>query len=153
MIITFLASFLIWILFAGLIYLWVIDGRVKREVALHAFLSALIAWGAAELIKSLFPIPRPFVTDHFPPLTLTIPIDGSFPSGHTAASFALATSVWLHNKKLGLYFIIIALTIGVSRVLANVHWPLDIIGGTVIGIIVSWVVEKLHVFTLVKKHI
>ena len=65
----------------------------------------------------------------------------------------LATSVWLHNKKLGLYFIIIALTIGVSRVLANVHWPLDIIGGTVFGIIVSWVVEKLHVFTLVKKHI
>ena len=153
MIITFLASILIWILFAGLVYLWVIDGRVKREVALHAFLSALIAWGAAELLKSLFPIPRPFVTDHFPPLTLTIPIDSSFPSGHTAASFALATSVWLHNKKLGLYFIIIALTIGVSRVLANVHWPLDIIGGTVIGIIVSWVVEKLHVFTLVKKHI
>ena len=152
MIITFLASFLIWILFAGLIYLWVIDGRVKREVALHAFLSALIAWGAAELIKSLFPTTRPFVTDNFPPLTLTIPIDGSFPSGHTAASFALATSVWLHNKKLGLFFVIIALTIGVSRVLANVHWPLDIIGGIIVGIVISLIVERLHVFPLVKKH-
>ena len=151
MIITFLASFLIWILFAGLIYLWVIDGRIKREVALHAFLSALMAWGAAELLKSLFPISRPFVTDNFPPLTLTIPIDGSFPSGHTAAAFALATSVWLHNKKLGLFFITIALTIGVSRVLANVHWPLDIVGGVVVGTIVSLMVEKLHVFQLVKK--
>lgn len=151
-IITFLASFLIWILFAGLVYLWVVDGRVKREVALHAFLSALIAWGAAELLKSLIPIPRPFVTDRFPPLTLTIPTDGSFPSGHTAASFALVVSVWLHNKKLGLFFVIIALTIGIARVLANVHWPIDIIGGIVVGTAVSLIIERLHVFPLVKKH-
>ena len=115
------------------------------------FLSALIAWGTAELNKKSFPTTRPFVTDNFPPLTLTVPIDGSFPSGHTAAAFALATSVWLHNKKLGLFFITIALTIGVSRVLANVHWPLDIVGGVVVGTIVSLMVEKLHVFQLVKK--
>jgi len=153
MIITFLASILIWILFAGLVYLWVIDGRVKREVALHAFLSALIAWGAAEFLKSLFPIPRPFVIDNFSPLTLTIPIDGSFPSGHTAASFALAISVWLHNKKLGLFFILIALTIGISRVLANVHWPLDITGGIIVGIVISLIVDRLHVFPLVKNRL
>jgi len=152
MVITFLASFLIWLLFAGLAYLWIIDGRIKKEVALHAFLATLVAVGAAELLKILFPTARPFVTEHLSPLTLTIPHSGSFPSSHTAAAFALAFSVWRHNKKIGTAFLATALTIGIARIAAAVHWPLDILCGAIIGIVVSLAVERLHVFPLLKKH-
>ena len=57
-IVTFMASFLIWIMLGGLLVLWLIDGRIKKEQALHAFLSALIAWVIAEMLKNLIPSVR-----------------------------------------------------------------------------------------------
>lgn len=152
MVITFLASYLIWILFAGLAYLWVIDGRIKKEVALHAFLATAVAVGIAELVKMLIPVPRPFLMNHLIPLTATIPTDASFPSSHTAAGFALSFSVWRHNRKAGWFFLGIALVIGISRVLAQVHRPIDIVAGAILGIVISMAVERLHVFPLLKKH-
>ena len=41
--ITFAASFLIWLMFAGLLVLWIIDGKIKKEEALHALFASLIA--------------------------------------------------------------------------------------------------------------
>ena len=99
LIITFAASFLIWLMFAGLVVLWIIDGRMKKEQALHALFASIIAWVLTQMIKGLLPTMRPFQLNGTMPMTLTIPFDGSFPSGHTATAFALAVSVWLHNKK------------------------------------------------------
>src|SRR3990172_133041 len=104
-IVTFMASFLIWIMFAGLLVLWLIDGRIKKEQALHAFLSALIAWVIAEMLKNLIPSIRPFKIYGNTPLTFTIPTDNSFHSSHAAATFAIATSVWLHDRRLGMIFV------------------------------------------------
>ena len=100
--VAFIASFLIWIMFGGLLVLWLIDGRIKKEQALHAFLAALIAWVVAEMLKNLIPSIRPFKINGYVPLTFTIPTDSSFPSSHAAATFAMETSVWLNNKKLGI---------------------------------------------------
>lgn len=149
--ITFVASFLIWFMFAGLVFLWVIDGRVTKEVVLHALLACITAWVIAEMIKTLFPTTRPFIMDGKLPLTLTIPFDAAFPSSHETISFALAATVWYHNKKIGAAFVITAILIGVGRVVANVHYPIDILGGAILGLIVATTVEKLHVFSLVKK--
>ncbi len=151
MLITFLASGLIWVLFAGLLYLWVIDGRIKKEVALHALLATLMAVGAAELIKILIPVPRPFVLDQVLPLTLTIPHTGSFPSSHTAGAMALAFTVWRHNRKLGWVFMCIAFIIGTARIVADVHRPIDVLVGSGLGILISMAIERLHVFPLLKK--
>lgn len=148
--ITFLASILIWLMFAGLFVLWLIDGRIKREAVLHALFSSLVAWVFAQMIKSLLPTQRPFELNGFSPMTLTLPIDGAFPSAHTAVAFALATSVWLHNKKIGLIFLITAALIGLGRFLGNVHYFVDIVGGAVIGIVVVYIFEKLHLFKLIK---
>src|SRR3989344_1182880 len=88
--ITFLASFLIWFMFAGILVLWLIDGRIKKEVALHALISSLVAWLFTQMFKSLIPSYRPFVVAGVIPMTLTIPTDGSFPSGHSASAFGMA---------------------------------------------------------------
>lgn len=150
MTVTFLASFLIWFMFAGLILLWFIDGKLKKEQALHALLSSVIAWILTVMIKNLIPIPRPFHADGGMPMTLTIPLDASFPSTHTAVAFALAVSIWLHNRKYGLVFIIAAFFVGWGRIAGNVHYFGDVLAGAAIGISVSYITEKLHLYKLLK---
>jgi len=55
----------------------------------------------------------------------------------------LATLVFLYNKKLGIIFYILAVLVGVGRVLALVHYPVDILGGAILGIICGFIVFKL----------
>ena len=108
--VTFLASILIWLMFAGLLVLWIIDGRIKKEQALHAFFSAILAWTVANMIKSLFPTLRPFEINAGPVWTIsTYHSSGAFPSAHAATAFALAFTIWLHDKKLGIIFLLSAL--------------------------------------------
>lgn len=150
MLVTFLASFLIWFMFAGVAFLWLVDGRIKREEALHAIFAALAAWVTAQMIKNLFPTERPFEANGDLPMTLTVPNDSAFPSGHTSSAFGMAASLWLHNKKLGLIFTLGAVLIGWARVVSNVHYFIDILGGAVLGIATAYLVGKLHLYKLVK---
>jgi undecaprenyl-diphosphatase len=148
LLITFLASFLIWFMFAGLITLWLIDGRIKKEQVLHALFSALLAWIISQMIKSLLPTLRPFEINGEPPLTITVPFDSGFPSGHTAASFGLATSIWLHNKKVGFVFILAAILVGWGRIISNVHYLGDVLAGIVLGVATTFLLRRLHLFKL-----
>jgi len=145
LLITFLASFLIWFMFLGLVILWVIDGRVKKEQALHAFLSSIIAWLVTEMIKSFFPTTRPFVTNGHDPLTITTPTNSAFPSTHAAVAFAIAVTLFLHDKRLGSAFLVSAIVVGAARIISQVHYPFDIFGGAVVGVLIALIVEKLHV--------
>lgn len=149
-VVTFLASFLIWIMFFGVLVLWVIDGRIKKEVAFHAIFAATAAWVLAEMIKNLIPSVRPFNVNGLTPLTLTAPVGGAFPSGHSASAFALATSIFLHQKRLGFIFLLGAFGVGVGRVLSNVHFPLDIVGGVVLGVLSAYLAKRAHLFGLFK---
>lgn len=148
--VTFLASFLIFVLYAALFILWVIDGRVKKEEALHAFVSSVFALGLAKILKGVFDTARPFVQNGGGVSTLNVPTDGAFPSSHAAASFALAYAIWTHDRKLGVAFLVTALIIGVARIWANVHYPIDIAGGAILGIAVAHFLGKLHVGKLLK---
>ena len=149
--ITFLASFLIWFMFAGLIILWVIDGKIKKEQALHAFIATLIAWVITEMLKSFIPSQRPFIIQEIAPLTVTIPSVPSFPSGHSAAAFATAATVWMHEKRSGYYFLVIAVLVALGRIISHVHTIPDVLVGATIGILTALILEKLHVEKLVGK--
>ena len=142
--IEFFATFLIWFLFAGLIILWFIDGKIKKEQVVHALAACAVAWIIAFLIKRFFPTLRPFVTNGKEIEVMLRPTDGAFPSEHTTLAFALATTIFMHDKKIGWVYLIAAVAIGISRVLANVHYPVDIVGGAFLGTIVAVVIEKVH---------
>lgn len=135
-------------MFAGLVVLWFVDGKIKKEQAFHALVSTLIAWSIADMIKNLFPIVRPFELTGIIPLTATIPLDGSFPSGHSAASWAMATTVWLHDKRIGYLFFLEAFGVSLGRVLSGVHYPIDVIVGIIIGFSVSYLFERLHLYKI-----
>ena len=67
----------------------------------------------------------------------------SFPSLHTAMSVAFAGAwLWSGHKKIGWLLMLWALIIGISRVIAGVHYPTDIIGGIGSGLLASWLVWR-----------
>lgn len=94
------------------------------------------------LIHVFIQIPRP-ATDPEEYITPLVKASGfSFPSNHAMIFFALATILFLKNKKLGLIFYIFAGFVGVARIFAAVHYPFDIIAGALIGTIVAYFISK-----------
>ena len=148
LIIMFFATFLIWFLYVGLVVLWFIDGRIRKEQVVHAIVAGIVAWTIAYLIKNAFPTVRPFVLNGREIDVLFAPTDSAFPSGHTAVAFSIAVTIFMHDRRVGWWYMACALLIGIARVFANVHYPLDIFGGALIGTLTSVIVEKRHAFAL-----
>lgn len=72
--------------------------------------------------------------------------DFSFPSGHTAASFAVAVVLLLRApKKISIPATVVAVLISLSRLYVGVHYPTDVLGGAVIGtacaFLAVWIVD------------
>jgi len=151
--IEFFATFLIWVLYAGLVVLWFIDGKIRKEQVVHALVAGALAWLIAFAIKRLFPTLRPFILNGGEVDVLMVPTDSAFPSAHTALAFSLAVTIFMHDRKVGFWYLAAALMIGTTRVLANVHYPIDILGGAFIGTIIAVVIEKTHMFQLLPRKI
>ncbi|MFA6177849.1 MAG: phosphatase PAP2 family protein [Candidatus Paceibacterota bacterium] len=108
-------------------------------------LSVGVTWFFNKFIaKILFYVFRPFIV--FSQVLPLFPETGyAFPSGHTAVASALAFSLFFINKKAGLpaqagyVFMFFALLIGLARVIAGVHFPIDILGGFFLGFLMSFI--------------
>ena len=50
----------------------------------------------------------------------------------------MATAIYFYNKKWGIFFFLATILITVSRVIAGIHYPSDIVGGALIGIAVAY---------------
>lgn len=88
-------------------------------------------------------VPRPFV-DSVGHLLLDHKENTSFPSNHLMFMTIFATVFLLAKRiKTGLLFSLLALGIGWSRVFLGVHYPADIAGGALIGVIVSALLWRL----------
>ena len=100
-------------------------------------------------LKPLIARPRPY--SYFPEMTLLIaPLsDFSFPSGHTFASFASATALYLHHKRLGIAAYILAAVIAFTRLYLYVHFPSDVLAGLLLGIVSGWV--AYHITTAIQR--
>ncbi len=110
------------------------DGTRRRwYLFLEAIMAIILSRGLiTEIIRFFYYNPRPFEALGF---TSLIPESGaSFPSGHAAWFFALAMVIFFRNKKWGSFFFVCALIMGFARIYAGVHWPLDVLGGIVVGI-------------------
>ncbi len=118
------------------------DSRARFHEIILIGLSAILARGIlTTLIKFIVDRPRPYIALSFTPL-ITSP-DSAFPSGHATFFFAVAMAVWYLNRRWGNWLFLSAILIGLARVVAGVHWPLDILAGALIGVISAIIVRSL----------
>ena len=89
-------------------------------------------------IKPLVARIRPYVVLNDITILTHQPGDHSFPSGHSAGSFACAWAFFrAYKKKWGVPALVLAALVSLSRLYVGVHYPTDVLGGVVIGIIVG----------------
>jgi len=105
------------------------------------FLSGMFSWLFANLLKNILEINRPFVDLGIVPLHFESGF--SFPSLHTTVFTAIAVAMFLINKKAGFIFLIIAILIGLSRIVIGVHYPFDILGGLFVGTLVGLIFREI----------
>ena len=95
-------------------------------------------------VKNLVARTRPYDVNTSVQLLVAKLHDYSFPSGHTAASFASVTALYLAGeKKLWKPALVLACLIAVSRLYLYVHYPTDVLAGAVIGILCGAAASKL----------
>lgn len=82
---------------------------------------------------------RPFEVLGKAPLAVN-PSNNAFPSDHALLVFTAAFVVWAATKnwRLGVSLMIGGIIVGWGRVLALVHWPVDIVGSFVMAAVVTW---------------
>ena len=95
------------------------------------------------LLKPLFHRIRPFLVNTAVSLLVAPPLDASFPSGHTAASFAAVFALKASGSRLWKPALVLAVSIALSRLYLYVHWPSDVLGGAVLGAAMGWLGARL----------
>lgn len=120
---------------------------INLNVGLALTFSILIQLFFQVVFKNFFIRQRPYIR-HEEISNLMLPPDKfSFPSGHTAAAFAVAFSFYYFYPVLFTPFIILASLIGISRIYLGLHYPTDVLAGLVLGF-VSARVAVILVFLL-----
>lgn len=119
-----------------ILYIWFKKDKVRigaRGVLVIAVLSVGLVNLIIQISNAFIIRARPFDTMDAKMLFYR-PTDPSFPSNAAAVGFALAISIFLVNKKLGVFSILLASFYGFSRVYAGVHFPGDVLVGATAGI-------------------
>lgn len=132
---------LIWIL----ISLWLFIHKKTRHIGIITLLALTLSVIMGEgLLKHIVQRPRPYADFSLAHLLVDKSTTYSFPSGHTATSFAAAYALSKYIKKFSLVIWTIAITIAFSRLYLFLHYPSDIVAGVVLGLICGKAASYLY---------
>jgi membrane-associated phospholipid phosphatase len=138
-------------LLAG-IYLTGMKNDHQQNVALTGLKAFLLSGGAAQVTKYVFHRHRPGDNEPPNPYLWEGPFEfttdyTSFPSGHTATAFAVA-SVLAHGYKdkiwVGITSYTVAALVGLSRINDGKHWATDVIAGAALGTFIGMTLSKIN---------
>jgi membrane-associated phospholipid phosphatase len=124
----------------------------RPALAWQFFLAAILATIGSHGLKSLFATLRPPAVLSGGSYHLIGPMfeHNSFPSGHTTTIFVLAGLICLQclDNRLKLAMMLLAVFVGLSRIACGVHWPVDVLGGMLVGwlsaVAAVWLSQRWH---------
>ena len=109
-------------------------GRAARD----GIVAVAVASASSHLIKWWLPRRRP-AADHLPARQALLhpPASSSFPSAHSATAAAFTTAAACESPAAGLVVAPVAAAVAYSRLRTRVHWPSDVVAGTLWGMAVG----------------
>ncbi len=139
---------LIWLILLGI--LAALGGRTGRWAALAGLIALVVGVAASEVLKNLVMQSRPFLSLPDVRLLVSPPSSYSFPSVNVTYAFAASSGASLAARRLlervplwGWGFLALAVAIAYSRVYVGVHYPTDVLGGTLLGILIGWLTASI----------
>ncbi|MGE7543535.1 phosphatase PAP2 family protein [Sporosarcina newyorkensis] len=129
----------------GLFFVWLWftkhgNRAENRKIVLFAFTIAVVTIGIDKIIEMSFFRARPFVNHDVTMLVDKLDSDPSFPSNHTAGSFALALALFWKRRKMGAVLLVFAGLMALSRIFVGVHYPTDVLTGVFIALVVAFLI-------------
>ncbi len=121
------------------------EARLRRQLGVFTALAAMgLAGGAVYLMNLWYFRPRPFDSLEDVDMLFYMPTDSSFPSNAAAGAFGIAFGILTANRKLGAAATALAFVCGAARVIAGVHYPLDVLGGAAIALAAAFLATRLR---------
>lgn len=124
---------------ALLLWFWPSPTRAARQrvVGMMA-LSAVLALGLGAITAQVHFESRPFVLDPSVHMVIRHAADASFPTDHVLVGAAVAWVLLWWRRAAGWAALGVTLLLGVARVVAGVHWPIDILASVAIAALAAW---------------
>jgi undecaprenyl-diphosphatase len=141
-----IAKDLIYLVVPLLIVLWFVPGEdraLRQRVSLAVPAAVVLALAIGLAAGHLYSDSRPFVSDPGTRQLISHSADNGFPSDHALVGFAAASTLMSWRLFAGLAVMAAAALIGFARIFVGVHWPLDILGGAVIGVLASGMLGRM----------
>lgn len=124
-------------------YLWLKTEKTANrrfKLLVKTVLTAVVALAINQVIGFIYFRPRPFVF-HQVNLLVGRSTDASFPSDHTTFAAAFTGALFKEGRLLAVIMAIFTVILGISRVYAGAHYPLDVLGGIFTGIMGNYLVS------------
>lgn len=131
---------LVWVLLG----LALILTKKYRHIGITLMLALAFSFVVTNLVlKNMVQRPRPFISYDYLKALMSNASGYSFPSGHATSAFAAAMVFYKYLPKYKVVFFGIASLVAFSRLYLLVHYPTDVIAGSMLGIISGWVAYRL----------
>lgn len=120
--------------------------KKTRRVGMAALLALLIGYLITNLtLKPLVSRPRPWLDVEGLINLVGESAYRSFPSGHSTSAFAFAFALLFGAPKKWMKWVamIVAVLMALSRLYVGVHYPTDIVGGLLVGLLAGWLAWQL----------
>lgn len=142
-VVILLAKYMVFFLLITLLWYWFSRNRAKRTMVISATISFVFAFLLARFAGQFHQNIQPFAALENVNQLLQHEIDNSFPSDHTSFFFSICATFWFFRLRFRWGWMILALCVGLSRIMVGVHYPFDVATGAVIGIFSAFISYKL----------
>ncbi len=140
--VVFIAEYMVYVLGMATIAYWFTRPKKNRMMVIHALMAFTLAEILGKMAGQVYSHYQPFA--ELPDVSVLVAheIDNSFPSDHTILFFSVGVSFWLARKKETWVWPVIALLVGISRVWAGIHYPIDVVAAGFLGTICAVLVNR-----------